>query len=193
MFSEWLQPIAETNYIRLLYVGKLQLISKTRRNGTQVEEHVPTLDEMMKDIWKVASKFNKENFISGHLAFANSLHVAQLLEGKEEAVLELVERIKKDPRIIYIKEFKKKILTVNPGWTTAMCYSFHITHPEMVLLQDPKLSMKRLFKKITETFQIKRSGTELAVFYKKTVDIILLKFISLDQQQLINVEVLEEK
>jgi len=193
MFTEWLQPIAETNYIRVLYVGKIQLIPKTRRNGNQVEEYVPTLDEVMKDIWKVAGKYNKEHFISGHLAFANSLHVAQLLEGKEEAVLKLLERIKKDRRIIYVKDYKKQILTVNPGWSTAMCYSFHLTHPELVLLQNPKLSLKRLFKKITETFQIKRSGTELAVFYKKTVDIILLKFISLDQQQLLNVEVLDQQ
>merc|ERR1719494_4952 len=55
---------------------------------------------MMKEIWEVAKKFNSEHFISGHLSFAKSRHVAQLLEGPGDVVFSLMERIRNDRRVV---------------------------------------------------------------------------------------------
>merc|ERR1719177_96865 len=80
---------------------------------------------MISDIWKVARKFNSSNFISGHLAFTKSLYVVQLLEGLEDVVNPLMERIRRDPRVVIEKVFKKRLLTMNLGWEVSMCYSFN--------------------------------------------------------------------
>merc|ERR1719320_280443 len=144
---------------------------------------------MMRDIWKVAKPYNSANFISGHLAFAKSLHVAQLLEGPEDAVLNLMESIRNDRRVDVYRSFSKKLLTMNPGWKVSLCYSFHLTQPELELVQNPRLTLEQMFNMITNTYQIRRCGMDLPEFYKKTVDIILLKYISLDHQQLLNVEI----
>jgi len=43
MFTEWLQPIPENKFIRVVYIGKLRLVN-------EVGNSKPTLEEMMKDI-----------------------------------------------------------------------------------------------------------------------------------------------
>merc|ERR1719402_831469 len=63
---------------------------------------------MISDIWQVARKFNSSNFISGHLSFTKSLYVVQLLEGLVDHVCPLMERIKKDPRVVIEKVFTRK-------------------------------------------------------------------------------------
>merc|ERR1719419_744985 len=84
--------------------------------------------------------------------------------------------------------FTKKIQTMNIGWEMSMCYSFNLTQEDLVMIQNPHLSLDQMFGSITNTFEIKRMGVKLTEFYKNTVEIMLLKYISLDQQSLINVE-----
>jgi len=43
MLTQWLQPIPEEKFIRLVYIGKLRLVNK-------VGNSKPTMEEMMKDI-----------------------------------------------------------------------------------------------------------------------------------------------
>merc|ERR1719494_191798 len=129
---------------------------------------------MMKEIWEVSNKNNRENLICGHLAFAKSLHVAQLLEGPRDAVFTLMETIRKDRRVVIDKEF------CNNGWKISQCYSFQSTQPDLDLLQDPKLTLEQLFNMIPNTCKIRRCGMNLPEFYEKSVDIFLLKYIVTD-------------
>jgi len=176
MRAESLNPIPETNYLRVLYVGKLQLNERIT-----VEDSTHALQKMMSDIWKFSQIHNHENFISGHLSFTKTLHVAQLLEGPEEAVLELMERIRKDVRVNIHREFSKKLLTANRGWKLSRCYSFHITDQDLELIENPNISLGQLFDMIPKTYETKQFGLKLPEFYKKTVDSILLKFIYNDR------------
>merc|ERR1719494_313254 len=110
MLTEWLKPIPERSYIRVLYLGKLRLRWKADEdNNSKKSERVPTLEEMIDDIWEKASVFNRENFISGHLSCSTSLHVVQLLEGEEQTVNSLMKRIRQDPRVVIGHEFSKKL------------------------------------------------------------------------------------
>merc|ERR1719419_1712085 len=137
---------------------------------------------MIGDVWQVARKFNSSNFISGHLSFTKSFHVIQLLEGLEDTVMSLLERIRKDFRVIIEKEFIRKIQTMNIGWEMSMCYSFNLTQEDLVMIQNHHLSLYQLFDSITNTYEIKRVGVNLPKFYRSIVDIMLLKYISLDRQ-----------
>jgi len=183
-----LQPIPETEYVRVLFVGKIKLVININGN-TNKEECTPTVEEMMREIWKVAGKYKCENDFSGHLAFAKSLHFAQLLEGPEDVVSSLMERIRNDHRVLVYREFSKKLLTMNSGWKISRCNSFRVTQSELELIQNPNHTLENLFNMITDTYQIRRCGIDLPEFYRKTVDIFLLKYISLDYQQLLNFEV----
>jgi len=183
-----MQPIAEKEYIRVIYLGKLQLPKNYKDGKPKRGARELALKEMISDIWQVARKFNSSNFISGHLSFTKSLHVVQLLEGLEDHVCSLMERIRKDSRVIIEKEFIKKIQTMNFGWELSMCYSFNLTQEDLVIIQNHHLSLYQLFDSITNTYEIKRVGVNLPKFYRSIVDIMLLKYISLDRQALINIE-----
>jgi len=198
MVSEWLQPIPEKEnirvpipekeYIRVLYVGKLQLPQLHVAGESMENEKEEALRIMISDIWKVARKFNNSNFISGHLSFTKSLYVVQLFEGGEDVVGSLMERIKRDDRVIIEKVFRKRLIKVNLGWEVSMSYSFNLSPADLGLIKNPNLSMEQLFDNITSTYEIKRLGVKLSKFYRNTVDIILLKYISLHQAGLVKVE-----
>jgi len=182
MLTEWLQPIAEKKYIRVLYIGRLRLVSKEgRKDGITKESYTPTLEEMVDDIWREASVFNRSNFISGHLSCAGTMHVVQLLEGKEKVVLSLMKRIRKDPRVIIEKEFIKRQLTMHLGWAISMCYSFEITSAQLSLVQDEGLSMEEMFDMMKNTHEVREERLNLPDFYKETIETILLKYISITE------------
>merc|ERR1719383_1539360 len=138
MLSQWLQPIPESEYVRVLFVGKLKLVPNKNGNSNE-EECTHTLEEMMRDIWKVSGNYNGENYFSGHLAFAKSLHIAQLLEGPEDVVSSLMERIRNDHRVVVYREFSKKLRTMNFGWKISQCYQ--LTQPELLLIENPTLTL----------------------------------------------------
>jgi len=194
MITELLQPIPEKeyktipekDYTRVLYVGKLQLPQLHIAGESMENVKEGALRNMISDIWKVARKYNGSNFISGHLSFTKSLYVVQMLEGSEDVVGSLMERIKRDKRVIIEKVFSKR-LTMNLGWEASMSYSFHLS-PLDGLIKNPNLSMEQLFENMTSTYEIKRLGVKLSKFYRNTVDIILLKYISLHQAGLVKVE-----
>jgi len=188
MITEWLQPIPEKEYIRVLYVGKLQLPQLHVAGEVRENAKEEALRIMIRDIWKVARKFNSSNFISGHLSFTKSLYVAQLLEGVEDVVCSLMERIQRDKRVIIEKVFTKRLLTMNLGWEVSMSYSFNLSPVDLRLIKNPNLSMEQLFDNITSTYEIKRLGVKLSKFYRNTIEIILLKYISLHQAGLVKVE-----
>jgi len=174
MRTEWLQlqPIPESKFIRVVYIGKLRLVNK-------VGNSKPTLEEMVKDIWETASLFNRSNFISGHLAISKTLHVVQLLEGKEKVVKNLMKRIRKDPRVDIHEEFVNEQLSMEIGWSLLMCYSFEITSAQLRLLQDNDISMQDMFDMMKNTHEVRREDVNLHAFYKEIIETMLLKFISI--------------
>jgi len=176
MLTQWLQPIAEKKYIRVVYVGKLRLVNKDGK-----AKSTPTLEEMISDIWEKASVFNRTHFISGHLSCSKTLHVVQLLEGKEKVVLGLMKRIRKDPRVEIYKEFFKEQLSMHIGWSISMCYSFEITSAQLRLVQDTDLSMEEMFDMMKNTYEVSRENLNLPSFYKEIIETILLKFISITE------------
>jgi len=176
MITQWLQPIAEKQYIRLLYIGRLVL--DAHKGPNDKSENIPSkkrLEDMLEDIWKQASVFNRNKFISGHLSCATTLHVVQVLEGKEKVILSLMRRIRKDPRVIIEKEFTKKILTMHRGWGMTMCYSFEICPAQLGLIQDDNLTLDEMFHMMMDTFEAR----DLIKFYKESIETILLKYISI--------------
>jgi len=173
MLTQWLQPIPEKKYIRVVYCGKLRLVTKEGRTKFKKQ----ALEDMIEDIWKKASVFNRRNFISGHLSCSKTLHVVQLLEGKENVVLSLMERIRKDPRVVIYKEFIKEQLSMNVGWAISMCYSFELTSAQMELVQDKELTLEEMFDMMKNTYQVRQESLNLPCFYKQIIETILLKFI----------------
>jgi len=144
-------------------------------------KNVPTLEEMIEDIWQEASVFNRNHFISGHLACSNTLHVVQLLEGKEKVVLALMKRIRKDPRVVIYKEFVKEQLTMNIGWAISMSYSFEISSAQLDLHQDKDLTMEDLFDLMKNTYEVRQKSLNLVSFYKEIIETMLLKYISITE------------
>jgi len=179
MLTEWLAPIPEKKYIRVLYIGKLRLVNKHDCDDSNSNKAKPTLEEMIDDIWRGASEFNRANFISGHLSCANTLHVVQLLEGKEKVVLKLMKRIRKDPRVVIYKEFIKEQLSMHTGWGISMCYSFEITSAQLSLVQDTGLTMQEMFDMMKNTYQVRQESLNLPKFYQEIIETILLKFIAI--------------
>jgi len=133
---------------------------------------------MIKDIWGKAGIFNRENFISGHLAAASSLHVVQVLEGKEDVVMNLMQRIRKDPRVDIEHEFVRKVFTMNAGWELSMCYSFEITSSERALIINKEVSIENMVDSMKNTYQVKRENQKSPIFHKHIMECILLKYIS---------------
>jgi len=182
MLTEWLQPIAEKKYIRVLYIGRLVPDAhKGPIDESKKGSRTKRLEDMMVSIWKQASVFNRTNFISGHLSCATTLHVVQVLEGKEKVVLNLMDRIRKDPRVVIEKEFTKKQLTMHLGWAISMCYSFEINSAQLSLVQDDDLTMDEMFDMMKNTFQVREEKQNLPKFYKETIETILLKYISITE------------
>jgi len=179
MYNEWLMPIPEKRYIRVAYFGKLQLLPKpvlSLDDEKLVEK--PTLEEMLMEIWQKASIFNRKNYISGHLACSKSLHCVQLLEGRQATVMSLMKRIRKDPRVVIYKEFKKELLSMNHGWGISMCYSFDITSAQLRLVQSDNVSLESMFDMIKNTYEVRKENVKLQAFYKNINETMLLKFMS---------------
>jgi len=177
-FTEWLAPIPEEEYLRIVYVGKLQISSKFS-NGSLRASGNSKLKEMINDIWGVSMNWNSAHGVSGHLSWTNECHVSQLIEGRTKAVNSLMARIRRDSRVAIYEEFRKKLRTMNPGWSASMCYSFDITHEEFLLVANENVSLQHLFHSMKNTYEIRREGRELKQFYKITVDTFLLKYISI--------------
>jgi len=180
MYTEWLAPIPEKHYVRIVYLGKLRVLRNPNSEDEKIDASCPySLEEMIKDIWKKASIFNSKNYISGHLACSKSLHVVQLLEGREKVVTDLMKRIRRDPRVEICMEFKRKILSMNVGWGISMCYSFDITNAQLKVVQRKDISLKRMFDMMKKTSQALRENLKLHDFYKSIIETMLLKYISI--------------
>jgi len=174
MLAQWLSPIPEKEYIRVVYCGKLRCVSKDGRKNVNL-----TLEDMVAEIWRGASEFNRRNFISGHLACTKNLYVVQLLEGKEQVVLSLMERIRKDPRVVIHNEFVKRQVSMHLGWAMMMCYSFEINPSQMEIIQDHELTLEDIFEMMKDTYEVQQEGKDLQNFYHEMVETILLKFIAI--------------
>jgi len=183
-FTSWLVPISETEHVRFIYVGKLKIVScETPHVESKSDGYLGrNVYALMDDIWMKSSVYNKTNFISGHLAWTESLHVAQLLEGRSEVVFSLMERIRRDPRVIIHKEFRKDMQVKNTGWDMSMCYWFDVPAklPDYEEYRD--FSIEELCDRIGNTFDVKRDVWGLAKFYETNINTILMKYISLDQE-----------
>jgi len=175
-----LMPIPEKSYVRMMYLGRLNLLYKegSKHKNSVNSKSRPTLEEMMKDIWKEASAFNRENFISGHLACSKSLLVVQLLEGEKQVVESLMERIRKDPRVSIEQEYSKELFTMSVGWQLSMCYTFEITSSERTLILDDGVSVEAMFNKIKNTYQARKEKLDIPAFYKHIIECVLLKYMS---------------
>jgi len=183
-FTSWLLPVPEKEHVRIVYVGKLQLdYSETPHAESKSDGYLSrNVHEMMDDIWKVSSVWNKDNFISGHLAWAESLHVAQLIEGRSEVIVPLMEKIRSDPRVIIEKEFHRDMHVKNTGWDMSMCYWFDVPAELPDFEEYQGCSIQELFDSIGDTFEVNRDSWGLAKFYETNIDRILMKYISLDQE-----------
>jgi len=177
-FTEWLAPIPEEEYLRIVYVGKLKISSKFG-NGSLRASSISKIKEIINDILGVFMNWNSAHGVSGHLSWTNECHVSQLIEGKAEAVNSLMARIRRDSRVEIYEEFRKKLRTMNPGWSASMCCSFEITHEEFLLVANKNVSLQDLFHSMKNTYEIRREGQELKQFYKITVETFLLKYISI--------------
>jgi len=178
-------PIPEKSYLRIVYLGKLRLLPKLCIDDRKSDEPKPkpTLEEMMKEIWEKASKYNRAHFISGHLACCKSLHVVQLLEGEEGVVKSLMRRIRKDPRVVIDKEFHKKLLSMNMGWGISTCYSFTITSAQLRIVKRDDISLERMFQMMKNTHQARREKLKIHDFYKNVIETMLLKYASMEKRK----------
>jgi len=174
--TEWLQPVPEEEYLRIVYVGKLQICSKSNNNN------ITQLENMINDIWNVSKAWNSTHGISGHLAYTQEHHISQLIEGKAVFVKNLMARIRNDPRVVIHKEFKRTLLTMNLGWNISMCYSFQITADQYRLIADDDITAEQMFDSMKNTYEIRREGWKLSDFYKTIVDTFLLKYISVQEK-----------
>jgi len=190
MLTQWLQPIPERTFIRVVYVGEMRLVPKF---GTEVENEKPTLEKTIDEIWKVASVFNRENYISGHLSCSKTGDVVQCLEGREKTILSLMSRIMKDPRVVIHKVFQSYQLSMNQGWALSMCYSFEITSSQMEIIQNDDLTIEDVFGMMKNTHQAIREKLFLPDFYKEIMQTILLKFIAVKSKNIKNAAVAGEQ
>jgi hypothetical protein len=177
-YTGWLAPLPEEEYLRIVYIGKLQMPSK---NNDGVNSSTK-LEDMMNEIWKVSSVWNSKHSISGHLAYTKDLHVCQLLEGKAGEITSLFSKIRKDPRVSVWKFFKRKLPTMNPGWNISMCYSFQITPEQYRLIANDGITLEQMFNSMKNTNEVRKEGWELPQFYKTMVDTFLLKYISIEKK-----------
>jgi len=180
MLTEWLAPLPEEDYVRILYVGRFQIFSKTSDDSEDIK--TTELEDMINDIWQVASIHNIMCNISGHLSWTKDFHVAQIMEGKDEDVTALMAKIRKDTRVVIFKEFRRNLQTMNQGWQASLCYSFQITSKQYRLIADEDLTLEQMFNRMKDTYRVRREGLKLSQFYKTTVDTFLLKYISIEEK-----------
>jgi len=185
---EWLAPLPEEEYLRIVYFGKLQ-ITPEMSNGSGYGISAAKLEDMISEIWKVSSIWNSTHSISGHLAYTNELHVSQLIEGKADEITSLMAKIRNDPRVIVHKEFCRKLQTMNPGWNISKCYSFQITPEQYRLIADDDITLEQMFNSMKNTCEVRHEGWELTKFYKTIVDLFLLKCIAIEEEVPIEEEV----
>jgi len=178
--AEWLAPLPEEEYLRIVYFGKLQIPGMN--DDSDKHTVAKRLEEMIAEIWKVSSIWNSTHGISGHLAYTNELHVSQLIEGKAEEIISLMRNIRKDPRVVIHKEFRKKLHTMNLGWNISMCYTFHITTEQYRLIADDDVTPEQMFNSMKNSYEVRREGWKLNEFYKTIVDTFLLKYISIHEK-----------
>ena len=166
-YWNWLPPLPEKEYLRIVYFGKLQIPPSSM--GNDKNKTTKKLKDMMSEIWKVASIFNSTHGISGHLSNTNGCDVAQLIEGKADEIISLMERIRKDPRIVIYKEYKKKVLTVETmdlGWNFSMCDTFKLTSEQYMIVKDDNIPPEQMFNTIRSSYEAIREGWKLSEFYK---------------------------
>jgi len=176
--TQWLAPLPEEDYLRILYIGKLQISTKLG-TGCEKVTNSTSIEDMINEIWEHSSEWNVKNGISGHLAYTNEFHISQLIEGKAEEIKSLMSKIRKDPRVVIQAEFQKKLDTMNPGWNVSKCYSFQITTDQYQLIADDDISLEQMFNSMKNTCVVRREGWKLNEFYKTIVDTFLLKYISI--------------
>jgi len=99
-----LAPLPEKEYLRVVYSRKLQLRSRVS-NGNKKNINTIRLEEMICEIWRLSIIGNKKYGVSGHLAYTKEHHVCQLIDGKADSIVSLMENIRKDPRFIVYSEF----------------------------------------------------------------------------------------
>jgi len=180
-FKEWLAPLPEEEYMRVVYVGKLQILPKSGDDGNNCASST-CLEDMISEIWQVSSKWNSAHGIAGHLAYTSEHHVAQLIEGKADVIKILMEKIRKDPRVSVHKVFQRKLQTMNPGWNISMCYSFQVTTEQYRLIADDDVTPEQMFDSMKNTYEVRREGWKLNEFYKAIVETFLLKYISIEKK-----------
>jgi len=167
--------------LRVVYFGKLQLCS---RDGESCEKDInPTsLEDMISDIWTVSMISNRKYNVSGHLSYSKGHHVCQLMEGKADAIQNLMKNIRKDPRLIIHSELKKTIHSMNLGWNISRCYTFELTMDQYKMISDFDTTPEQMFNSMKTTSEILHAGGKLQEFYKTCVDTFLLKYISIDEK-----------
>jgi len=173
--KEWLAPLPEEEYLRIIYVGKLQ-ITPEMSDGIDKGISTAKLEDMIKEIYKVSSVWNCKHSISGHLAYTNELHVSHLIEGKATETNYLMAKIRKDPRVVVYQEFRRKLQTMNLGWNISMCDSSQITPEQYRLIADDDITPEQMFNSMKSTCEVRREGCELSQFYKTIVETFLLKY-----------------
>jgi len=175
--TEWLAPLPEEEYLRILYIGKLQAKKSDDKKSADSSNDI---EEMIADIWNKSRVWNQIFGISGHLSYTSDYHVAQLIEGKVETVNSLMANIERDPRVCIWKTFRRTLPTMNVGWNISMCYSFEITTEQYQLVADDRVTSEQMFVNMKNTYEVRREGWKLSEFYKTTVETFLLKFMTID-------------
>jgi len=182
-FTEWLAPIPEEDYLRIVYVGKLQNVSTSNdHDKNKNDTSFKSVEDMINEIWSVSRFGNQKYGISGHLSYTNEHHVAQLIEGKAEQINSLMANIEKDNRVLIYKVFRRKLPTMNVGWNISMCYSFHITSEQYQMIADSDVTPEQMFNNMKNTYEVRRAGLKLNEFYKPIVETFLLKYISITEK-----------
>ena len=177
-FTEWLAKLPEKEYLRMVYVGKLQIPS-SGSGDCEKDNSVIELEELMNKIWKAVSMKYKLLGISGHISYTNQFHVCQLIEGKLEHVRNLMAEIRNDPRIIIYKEFSKSLSTLNHGWYIAMCYTIQVVRNFFWYRGDGEISLWEMFDSLENTYNVRLQGLRITEFYRKAADMLLLKYMSI--------------
>jgi len=167
--------------LRVVYFGKLQLCPRVS-DGIKKDINTTRLEDMISEIWRVSTICNKKHgvCVSGHLVYTKEHHVCQLIEGKADSIVTLMENIRKDPRVIVYSEFRKRLQTMNLGWNVSMCYAFQITTEQYKLIADDEITPEQMFNSMKNSYEVRREGWKLSEFYKTTVDTFLLKYISIE-------------
>jgi len=95
---------------------------------------------------------------------------------------DLMEKIRRDPRVKVCKEFRKDVQVKNTGWDMSMCYWFDVPALLPEFQKYPDRTIQDLFDSIGDTFEVKRDVWGLAKFYENCVDRILVKWVAQDQE-----------